>query len=153
MATVSEMIEQTSIKYNSLFKKLTAPLLDHFGINYFCYQFVSNEGLWFTIGNHPAWLLHSAEHQFYQFDPSLVRPEYYPNASVCMPKHHQNDAFQQTLVSQAIKTFDIDHCLAIIEPNPTGCEYYFFAAPKNHIKVLTIYLTQLSRLRHDYVRY
>jgi len=49
--------------------------------------------------------------------------------------------------------FDLDHTLAIIEPNPEGCEYYFFCAPKDHHKVLTCYLTQLDKIRFEYTRY
>ncbi len=153
LTSISRMIEQTSIKYDRVIKKLTTPLLQHFGINYFCYQFVSNEGDWFTVGNNPSWLLHSAEHQFYQFDPSLVRPTNYTTSTVCFPKNHQNDLFQQTLVSQSVDLFDIDHALAVIEPNPHGCEYYFFGAPRAHLQVLNLYLTQLSRLQVDYTRY
>lgn len=147
------MIEQTSIKYDRLIKKLTDPLLQHFGINYFCYQFVSNKGDWFTLGNNPNWLLHSAEHQFFQFDPSLVRPHHYNTSSICFPQNHQNDLFQQTLMTDAIKVFDIDHALALIEPNASGCEYYFFGAPKCHLKVLNIYLSQLTSLRQDYTNH
>lgn len=147
------MIDQTSIKHDRLIQKLTASLFQHFGINYFCYQFVSNEGNWFTLSNNPDWLLYSAEHRFYQCDPSLVRPSNYINPTICFPKNHQNDLFQQTIVSQSVDLFDIDHALAVIEPNPDGCEYYFFGAPRAHHQVLNRYLTQLSRLRFDYTRY
>ncbi|KTD64091.1 Bacterial regulatory protein, luxR family [Legionella spiritensis] len=147
------MIEQTSIKYDRLLKKLTNPLLQYFGIHYFCYQFVSNKGDWFTLGNNPNWLLHSAEHQFFQFDPSLVRPRHYNTSSLCFPQNHQNDLFQQTLIADAIEVFDIDHSLALIEPNARGCEYYFFGAPKSHLKVLDIYLAQLRSLRQDYTHH
>lgn len=147
------MIEQTSIKYDGLIKKLSAPLSQYFGINYFCYQFVSNEGRWFTLGTNPDWLLHSAEHEFYKVDPSLVRPNNYTSSNICFPKNHQHDLFQQTLINQAVDLFDIDHALALIEPNDQGCEYFFFGAPKAHLQVLNIYLSQLSRLRLDYTRY
>ncbi|MCL9683351.1 GNAT family N-acetyltransferase [Legionella maioricensis] len=63
-------MEQTSIKHSGLFKRLAEPLLEHFGINYFGYPFVSNEGNWFTLVNNPHWLLYSAEQQF---DPSLIQ--------------------------------------------------------------------------------
>lgn len=147
------MIEQTSIKYDGLIKKITEPLVLHYGINYFCYQFVSNEGNWFTVANNPDWLLHSAEHQFYQFDPSLIRPTNYTRSSLCFPKNHQDDMFQQTLCTHSIELFNLDHALALIEPNPQGCEYFFFAAPPDHLNVLNIYLRQLSSLRYDYTRY
>lgn len=150
--SIYEMIEQTSIKYDRLFKRLTEPLL-HYGINYFCYQFVSNEGHWFTLGNNPGWLLHSAEQRFYQCDPTLVHPNYYQASSTCFPQNHRNELFQQTLNSHAVYLFDIDHALALIEPHPLGCEYFFFGAPKHHDRALEVYLTQLNRLRYDYIHY
>lgn len=152
MQCVEGMIEASSIKYASLMRNLSEPLSRHFGINYFCYQFVSNEGLWFTLSNNPNWLLYSAEKQFYQYDPSLVQPNTY-SSSVCFPKYHEHERFQETLISHAIERFDLDHCLAIIEPSMDGCEYYFFGAPSKHQKIAQIYLHHLSHLRYDYARY
>ncbi|MBX9702796.1 MAG: hypothetical protein K2X39_01455 [Silvanigrellaceae bacterium] len=153
MNVICDMVEQTSIKHDRLIKQLTAPLLQSFGISYFCYQFVSNEGDWFTLGNNPDWLLHCAENEFFRFDPSLVRPNYYNRSSICFPKYHQHELFQQTLNGQFIDLFGLDHTLAFIEPTASGCEYYFFAAPRRHCKVLNIYLNQLNRLRFDYTHY
>lgn len=144
------MIEHTSIKYDRLLKDLTEPLLQHFGITYFCYQFVSCHGDWFTLGNNPDWLLHSAEQQFFRYDPSLVRPDHYQNSSISLPKNHPDTLFQQNMMTDAIEVFDIDHCLALIEPNALGCDFYFFAAPKHHLKVQEIYLSQLALLRKEY---
>lgn len=151
MDLLANMIEQTSIKHDKLLKKITEPLRQHFGIDYFCYQFVSNEGQWFTLGNQPAWLLHSAESRFYRCDPSLVNPEY-SQAGVCFPEHHQNDDFQ-VMRETGASVFDLDHSLAIIEPNQYGCEYYFFAAPSAHKKVINYYLRYLTQLRSDYTHY
>lgn len=152
-ASISAMIDKTSIKHADLMHQLSEPLQQYFGISYFCYQFVSNEGDWFTLGNHPDWLLYSAEHQFYQVDPSLIQPKHYHASSVCLPKYHQNDQFQETLVTDAIDLFDLDHPLALIEPNASGCEYYFFGAPNAHANVLQVYLTQMPQLRRDYTKY
>ena len=147
------MIEQTTIKHDHLMKQLTEPLLQRFGISYFCYQFVSNDGHWFTLGNHADWLLHSANNQFYCYDPSLVQPDYYHAAYACMPKYQKNDLLQETLVSHATRFFDIDHALALIQPTTTGCEYYFFGAPNAHCDVLNIYLNQLNTIRQDYTHF
>lgn len=40
MSHVLEMIDRTSIKYSNLICKISEPL-QHFGIHYFCYQYVS----------------------------------------------------------------------------------------------------------------
>lgn len=147
------MIERTSIKHDRLIKRLTEPLLQSFGISYFCYQFVSTEGDWFTLGNNPEWLLYSADNEFFQTDPSLVHPSCYDRPYVCFPKYYSDERFQKTLVDHAIELFDIDHALAIIHPTKHGCEYYFFAAPRAHAKVENIYLNQLDKLGHDYKNY
>lgn len=153
MIQIERMIEQTSMKYDKRIKQMTMPLIDHLGIHYFCYQYVSHMGMWFTLGNQPEWLLYSAEHQFYRYDPSLVKPKNYPHASICYPKNHQHNAFQETLIHQAAQYFDIHHCLAMIEPTANGCEYYFFAAPADHTQIMAIYLNQLNRLRYDYIAF
>lgn len=152
MPQVSEMIERTSIKYSNLIRKISAPLQQHFGIHYFCYQHVSEEGHWFTFGNQPEWFLYSAENKFYQFNPSLVCSNRYIDSAYLI-RSHQHDLFQRTLIVHAVEKFKIDHCLMLTKPSLGGCEYYFFAAPPDHNNIMNIYLSQFSRLNEDYVFY
>lgn len=147
------MIELTSIKYDRKIRQISEPLLHNFGISYFCYQFVSNDGNWFTLGTNPDWLIHSATNKYFEADPSLARPSYYSSPYICFPKYHENQRFQETLINQAIELFDLDHALAIVNPTDKGCEYYFFGAPKNHVRVFNIYVNQLDKLRRDYTQY
>jgi hypothetical protein len=98
------------------------PLRQHFGVHYFCYQFVSHDGDWFTLGNHPEWLCYSAEHAFYRHDPSLVCANRYVE-SAYLVRAHQHTLFQQTLIHHAVEKFEIDHCLMLIKPTSDGCEH------------------------------
>lgn len=152
MPIVSDMIEYTSLKYVNLINKIAAPLQTHFGINYFCYQFVSDDGHWFTLGNHSEWLQYSAENEFYRYDPSLVCVNRYVE-SAHLVRTHQDDHFQQTLIADAVEKFEIDYGLMLIKPCLQGCEHYFFAAPRKHFNVMNTYIAHFSRLNNDYVRY
>lgn len=152
MNSLLQMIKATSIQHHNLIKRLAAPLQQHIGASYFCYQFVSHEGNWFTLGNNPDWLQYCAENKFYKHDPSLVRPERYVS-SVCLPANHQHQAFQETLVGKAITQFNINHALALIEPNSHGCEYYFFAAPSSNTNMLECYMNYLTILRNEFTHY
>lgn len=150
MSLVSNMVEHTSLKHANLINKIAAPLQEHFGISYFCYQFVSHEGHWFTLGNHPEWLLYSAKNEFYRVDPSLVCTNRYKAGSFFI-QAHQHEEFQQSLVSHAVEKFKLDHGLMLVKPGLMGCEHFFFAAPREHLNILNIYLSQFSRLNQDYV--
>jgi DNA-binding CsgD family transcriptional regulator len=152
MRMVSEMIEYTSLKHTNLINKIAAPLQTHFGIHYFCYQFVSDDGYWFTLGNHPEWLQYSAENAFYRHDPSLVCANRYSECAHLVSAH-QHDSFQQTLIAHAVEKFEIDNGLMLIKPNLKGCAHYFFAAPCQHVHVMNTYISHFSRFNHDFTRY
>lgn len=73
LTSTCRMIKQISIKYNSLLKRLTEPLLQHYGIHYFCYQFGSNEGNWLPIVATASLFLHDEIAGLYNL---VVLPEY-----------------------------------------------------------------------------
>lgn len=152
MQDLANLIERFSGKHHQRLLKITEPLRQHFGINYFCYQHVSFEGAWSLIGNHPDWLMFSGENGFYQIDPSLVDPMLM-QSGVCFPANHQHREFQDTLVKQASDRFDLNHALAIVEKTNFGCDYYFLGAPKQHHNVINFYINHLKLLRKDFASY
>jgi DNA-binding CsgD family transcriptional regulator len=153
MSPIKDMIEQTSIRYAKKINQIAAPLKEFWGITYFAYQFVSNTGAWFTLGNHPDWMLYSVENEFYHADPTLVFPKNHVFPFFNSTSQNHKDVFRNNIASHALKHFNLDHCLGIVKPNAQGCEYYFFAVPHEHQDILSTYITQFSRLNHDYTRY
>lgn len=152
MNNPSQLIDNFSGKYHKQMLKVTEPLRLQFGITYFCYQHVSNDGAWTILGNNPDWLMHSAENKFYLIDPSLVNPQHY-QSGVILADTHPHPEFQNTMNKHALDLFDLAHCLAIIEKTADGCDYYFLSAPKKHTGIYNIYLNKLSLLQKQFPSY
>lgn len=139
MNAVLDHINKHSEKNHITMNRLSSKLADIFGVNYFAYQRVTEDGHWSIMGNNPDWLIYSAEKGFYLHDPSLVNPKYY-QSGLCLPKTHQHEAFQETLIDHAIDNFDIDHALAVVKRAPGYCDYFFYAAPRKNQDTLKHYL-------------
>lgn len=152
MQNLVNLIERFSGKHHQRLLNITAPLLQNFGINYFCYQHVSFDGAWTLVGNNPDWLMFSGENSYYRIDPSLVDPAIM-QSGVCFPATHQHREFQDTLVKQASDRFDLHHALAIIEKTELGCDYYFLGAPKQHHGAINVYINHLNLLKKDFASY
>ncbi len=152
MRDLHHLIDTGSVKHQQKINKLTEPLQRHFGINYFCYQRVSNAGEWTLLSNNADWLHHSADKRFYLCDPSLVNPELC-QSGFSFPETHQHADFQNALISDAVSLYDLCHTLAIIERTSAGCEYYFFTAPTGHAQVYNHYLNNMHLLRYTFSEY
>ena len=150
--SVVSMVESASVKYLSLIKKISKPLAQSFDINYFCYQSISDDNHWFTLGNHPDWLLYSAEHHFYRYDPSLVKPCQY-SSGYCFPQYHQDKDFQRTLISHAQEKFNIHHPLVIIKRLEGKTDFFFLGADKESTEVYSHYMNHRSLLANSFVHH
>ncbi len=141
---IAEMVENTSTRHYSLLKSLSSPL-SRLGIHYFCYQFVSTKGEWFTLGNQPDWLHYCAETETHKNDPSLLSVAKV-KAGVFLPETHQNHEFRESLVTPAVEQFDIAQCLAIVKPVLEGVEYYFFGGSRHNAHLPASYLNNIHLL-------
>ncbi len=111
--TPLNLINLISGNYYNKLERLIAPL-KAYGITYFCWQTVSNDGLWSIIGNRPDWLEHSAGNNYYLYVPTLVSPEYYNNA-IHYAITHEEEHFNNTIARDSLQKFDINYPLVIIE--------------------------------------
>jgi DNA-binding CsgD family transcriptional regulator len=146
MNNLIHSITHLSEKHSKKIHKLTTPILNQLGLNYFATQTVTNDGLWKIIGNTPEWLAFSADNQFYLHDPSLIDPQRY-TSGVTLATAHEHPEFRDTLIKVAVEQYDIDNCLCIIEKNPSSCEFYFFASSAHNKKIVNTYLNNLHYLR------
>ena len=132
-------------------KKLTAPLLNQFGITYFARQTVTNDGYWEILGNLPEWLDYSASKEFYNVDPSLLHPDHYQSGLIVNSSNTVPD-FLKNMVNECLKKFDIENTLCILEKNPIGSEWYFFASSAKNHKIISTYVTQINSI-YKYIKH
>ena len=148
---IHTMVSHTSVKYADKLSALSEPLT-RLNIHYFCYQYVSNNGGWFTLGNNSDWLYYCADNETHQHDPSLIKP--CKSASGCfLPSTHDNQVFREALAHPAVDQFNISHSLAITKPTKHGCEYYFFAGEHDNQHLMVTYLNNLHFLKNRYIQY
>ena len=150
MKTIHEMITSLAAESLAANHKLSK-FLQAFGIDYFCWQRITNSGYWSLMSNNPDWLLYSAEQQFYLHDPSLMDPKLYHNALFFAPSF-KNKVFQSTFIQQAAEKFNIYDGLIIINRTWYGCEWSFLASYGQKNNIYNCYLNYLSEIK-QYIAY
>lgn len=146
----TNMIQALVGQYYKKIERLISPL-KNYGISYFSWQTVSNEGKWSIVGNRLDWLEYSAHNRFYMNDPSLIHPEFYSN-SINYTATHKDENFQNTIIKEAMERFDLNHGLVMVEKNREGAEFAIFAAPNKNSHVINTYINNVSGLK-KFVRY
>jgi len=142
---LSDDITYCSRKYADKIKRNTDLLLQQFGITYFTFQKVTNNGEWGLITGIPEWHAYSVDNLYYNYDPTLVHPENYKSGTCFTSSHSDKNA--QVVLHDALTIFNLDNCLAIIEKNATGCEFAFFGTFPENKQIINAYVNKLHKLR------
>ncbi|HVX01155.1 MAG TPA: helix-turn-helix transcriptional regulator [Candidatus Babeliaceae bacterium] len=109
MSDLTEMVKRYTIKYDRKIKSICAPLED-FGISYFYYFKIEENGNFFNISNHPETCHFYFEKQLYQEDPYFSHPHLLRSGYLLAP-----DLFNPTWWQPLINCFRIDHFFCIFQ--------------------------------------
>ncbi len=134
-----EMIQKYIIKHSDQIRRVTQPLRDHFGIGYFTYHRIDNQGKYTVLLDRPDWAEHYVGEKFFLADPYLRKPEVY-QSGLCLLDTHADPERYQMLIDAGIKILDMDMGLTLIQKNEDGVEFFGFAGRKSHAAFQKLYL-------------
>lgn len=144
---VENYVERYIKRHHTKMKQICEPLQRCFGINYFTYHSISNEGHWCPFVSRPDWADYYSENQLYLFDPFLLHPRCYQSGVLLWTALLENDANFQGFLKNARDKFAMTHGLIIIEKTAQGCEFFGFTAPPEHQQIYTTYFQDLPLLK------
>jgi LuxR family transcriptional regulator len=131
--------------HNDEIEKTTRPLRECFGIKYFTYHRIDNNGNYTVLLDRPDWAEHYIEKKFYLQDPYQRHPRFFKSGIHLIDSLKGQDV--EHIIQAGKDLFSMDLGVTIIETGDDGVEFFGFAASRATSTLERIYLEQPSLLR------
>lgn len=126
MTTWESIVQHQIVDHQDDVAKLTRPLKEHFGITFFNYHRIDNDGKYSLLLDRPDWAEHYVSNSFYLNDPFLQHPDNYQTGS-CFLEVNGNETYQNTVVRDGVELFGVDTGLIHIYRSENCVEFYCYS--------------------------
>ncbi|MCE5317937.1 MAG: LuxR C-terminal-related transcriptional regulator [Parachlamydia sp.] len=144
--TVEEYVQHYIDRYHDRVKAVFEPLQRCFGINYFTYHSITEDGLWRPLVSRPDYAAYYTEKQLCLYDPCLLHPRCY-RPGVLFWTQFTQDLDLKKVMAKAMRQHGMAHGYLIVEPQATSCEFFGFTAPPEMENIYDVYVNQLPLLK------
>lgn len=151
MTTWESIVEDQIVVHQDEVSKLTRPLEEHFGINFFNYHRIDNDGQYSLLLNRPDWAEHYVANSFHLNDPFLLNPDNYQTGS-CFMEVNGSEVYQNTVIRDGVELFGFDTGLVHIYRSEECVEFYCYLG--NSVQSMIKQLAMHNReVLYSYERY
>ncbi len=146
MLSWNEIVQNYIIKHSKIIKKTTKPLQDHFGIGYFTYHRIDNEGKYIVLLDRPEWAEYYVSEQIYLNDPYLRHPSVY-QSGISLIESNGSDEYKEEVLKAAKKILNMDMGTLFIHKTDYYAEFFGFSGNKKNCALESLYLNQQKILQ------
>lgn len=146
MSSWKEIVQNYITKHSDRIKKTTKPLRDHFGINYFTYHQIDNQGRYTVLVDRPDWAEHYVDEQIFFNDPYLRHPEVYQSGT-CLVESHGSTNYRAAVSESGKSVLNADLGVILIQKRADSVEFFGFAGSKKSSHLQNIYLNHPNLLK------
>ena len=144
MSSWTEILRYLAM-HNDEIEKTTRPLRDCFGVKYFTYHRIDQDGNYTVLLDRPDWAEHYVAEKFYLQDPYQRHPRFFKSGI------HLIDSMQEQAVQQIVQSgksfFSLDLGVTVVEKSNDFVEFFGFAASRETSVLEKLYLEHPSLLR------
>lgn len=151
MDNFQRMVAIYSEKQEAKLKKFCQPLQDSFGINYFWYYKITNDGRYICFGSHVAWMEYYYSEKLYLLNPYLRHPSNY-STGISLIRRVNDQEFQDTM-DLSMKRFNVNLNLVFMEKTDRFIQGYGFASKLDSYATESMYLAEWPLLRLFILRF
>jgi len=144
MNSWNEVVRHQILSNVNEVKKTTRPLHDIFGVDYFTYHRIDNEGRYSVLLDRPDWAEHYVENKLYKLDPYLQHPDSY-SSGFCLVDMNGSESYKDQIMHEGSK-FNFDMGICLIQKVDEGAEFFGFAGCKCNSALNKLYLNHQSLL-------
>lgn len=146
MLNWEEIVQNYIAKHTNQIRKVTQPLRDHFGIEYFTYHEINNSGKYTVLVDRPDWAEYYVSHEIFRNDPYLRHPRVYKSGITLMDNHGSEE--YKEMVLQAGKTvLNADMGAILIQKTEDSAQFFGFCGNKKSSAIESLYLNHPQILR------
>lgn len=143
---VTSYVDKFIKRYHSAISKVCEPLTQFYGVNYFSYHSVSNDGMWRPLVSRPDWADFYTDQQFYLMDPFLLDPKYYQSGKVLWEMCQLQEE-QKVIYDKAVDIFNFKTNVILVERSENGCEFFGFTGPNDNHDCKALFFNGVPTLK------
>lgn len=141
MLTWKEIVQNYITRHSDQISKTTQPLKDHFGIGYFTYHRIDNDGKYTVLVDRPDWAEYYVSEQIFLNDPYLRHPSVY-QSGLTLVNNQGDEEYREMILKAGSKVLDMDIGTVLIQKNRHSVEFFGFSANKKTSALENIYLNR-----------
>ena len=145
MLSWQEIVQNYIIKHSSQIRKTTQPLRDHFGISYFTYHRIDNNGKYTVLVDRPDWAEHYVSEQIFLNDPYLRHPSVY-RSGISSIQNHGSEEYKEQVLKAGKKILHMDLTAILIQKKESCVEFFGFAGNRKTSSLENLYLNRSQLL-------
>jgi DNA-binding CsgD family transcriptional regulator len=138
MLNWTEIVQESIIKNSNRIRATTEPIRRLFGVNYFTYHQIDQNGSYKVLLDRPDWAEYYVSEKFYLIDPYLRHPDAYQSGFFLL-EQHGTDAYKERIF-QAGEEFDLNQNVIYIEKSPDKVEFFGFSGHQKSSSLDQLYL-------------
>lgn len=139
MLSWEQIVQNYIIKNSNQIKKATQPLQDHFGIKYFTYHRIDNDGKYTVLLDRPEWAEHYVSQQIFLLDPYLRHPSVY-QSGMHLVATQGTDEYREQVLSSGKQVLDMDTGILVINKSSDYVEFFGYSGNKSNSALESLYL-------------
>lgn len=149
MLNLKHILQKYIIGHSNTISKITQPIKNHLGINFFGYHRIDNDGKYLTLTDHPEWAEYYLDNELFHNDPFLKHPSEY-SKGISFFGDVGKKSFKDTLSCAWEKITKSNDGIVLIEKNNNDVKFFIFAADHQDKDFKKLYLNHFSLLQ-EYV--
>lgn len=146
MLSWEEIVKNYITRYSNKIRKVTQPLRDHFGINYFTYHRIDNQGKYTVLVDRPDWAEHYVSQKIFLNDPYLRHPNVY-KSGFCLIESHGTEEYKKTILKAGKKVLNVDLGATLIQKRGDHVEFFGFCGNNQTSSLQSLYLNNPQLMR------
>lgn len=150
MLSWKEIVQECVIKHSDKVKKVTKPLRDHFGINYFTYHRIDCNGNYTVLLDRPDWAEHYVTKKFYLIDPYLRHPNVYKSGITYVDSFGSRE-YKEQLFRDGKKFFNAENMLLVIKKSDAAVSFFGYTSSVSLQKLYLNHLPLLASFQEHFI--
>lgn len=145
MLSWEEIVQGYTVKYSDQIKKITKPLMDHFGISCFFHIRINNQGQLIWLGNRPDCAEYYVDQKYFFDDPCMKHPNNWKSGCSFLGTV-ASETYQKTFIEETKNLFNLNSWIILSKRELEFVELFGFVGEKRSC-LEKIYLNHSNLLK------
>jgi DNA-binding CsgD family transcriptional regulator len=134
-----EIVQNYITRHSDKIQRTTRPIRERFGVDYFSYHRIDNDGKYTVLVDRPDWAESYVSCQMYLKDPYLRHPDVY-KSGLCLVDSQGSPEYREEIMKFGKSVLNIDLGVIQIEKAETAVEFFCYTGSKKRSSLESLYI-------------